>query len=38
MAGNQDTGGEFQSMEVRGKKRDEYHRVFALGTLQVQLK
>ena len=26
MAGKQDTGSEFQSMAVRGKKLDEYHR------------
>ena len=32
MAGKQDTGSEFQSMAVRGKKLDEYRRVFALGT------
>ena len=32
MAGKQDTGNEFQSKAVRGKKLDEYHLVFALGT------
>ena len=31
-AGKQDTGSKFQSKAVRGKKLDEYHRVFALGT------
>ena len=32
VAGKQDIGSEFQSKAVRGKKLDEYHRVFALGT------
>ena len=32
MAGKQDTGSEFQSVAVRGKKLDEYRKVFALGT------
>ena len=34
MAGKQDTGSEFQSKAVRGKKLDEYRQVFlfALGT------
>ena len=32
MAGKQDTGSEFQSKAARGKKLDEYHQVFTLGT------
>ena len=32
VAGKQDTGSEFQSKAVRGKKLDEYRWVFALGT------
>ena len=32
MAGKQDTGSEFQSMAIRGKKLEECRRVFALGT------
>ena len=32
MAGKQDTGSEFQSKAVSGKKLDEYHQVFALET------
>ena len=37
MAGKQDTGSEFQSKAVRGKKLDEYRQVFALGT-EIQYK
>ena len=32
VTGKQDTGSEFQSKAVRGKKLDEYRQVFALGT------